>query len=415
MCTAGSSCGSDSRESAAAPPRPPGPQVIDVFREHGLEYLARHEVSFQQRRVLLDLWGCRTEAMGGNRRTCPKCGYSELHYNSCGNRHCPNCRALARATWLSARLARFLPIPHFFVTFTLPEELRAIALQNQKAIYDLMFAAQSRTLETLGKEVFGGTMGMMSALHTWTREILYHPHVHSVVTGGALRTGGEGWAPCRPSFLLPQRRLALRFRKHMMQGLFRLYDENRLRFRGEQQVLKESWAFKRLMGKLWKKRWVVDVEAPPPGARPEQALKYLARYAQGVAISDSRMVSTSGESVTFQTRDGKRLTLPSEEFLRRYLLHVLPRGLNKLRYYGLYASRAGAELGKARALLPKAEARPALVTEPPLHELEHWEERILALTGVDPLACPRCGCRDLVIIELERSLPVRCAAKRNTS
>ncbi|MFA4975023.1 MAG: transposase [bacterium] len=409
------SCGAEASHGGVAAPRARGPQVIEVFREHGQAYLLEHGVSLAQRRVLLDLCACRTAAMGGNRRTCSECGYTELHYNSCGNRHCPNCRSLSRATWLSARLERFLPVAHFFVTFTVPEPLRVIALQNERAVYDLMLCAVRRTIGTLGRSVLGGTMGVMAALHTWTRELLYHPHVHAVVTGGALLKGGGGWVATGPSFLFPHRRLAAIFRKEMVQGLFRLYDEERLEFQGKASGLSESWAFKRLMRKMWKTTWVVDVEAPPPGARPEQALKYLARYAQGVAISDQRMVSSRGESVTFKTRDAKRLSLPWQEFVRRYLLHVLPRGFNKLRYYGLYASRAEAEHAKARALLAPAEQSAVVVKERPLCELEGWEERVLALTGVDPLVCPRCGCRDLVITPIERSLPTLWEWTSNTS
>jgi hypothetical protein len=402
------------RHDKAVVPRRRGPQVIDVFREHALSYLAQHPLSYEQRRALRDLWACRTEAMGGNRRTCPECGYSELHYSSCRNRHCPNCRSLARATWLSARQMRLLPVAHFFVTFTLPEQLRAIALGNQRAVYNLMLRGVGRTLATLGRWDLGGTMGVMAAFHSWTRELLYHPHVHAVVTGGALREDGT-WASTRPRYLFAHRRLAALFRKEMLQGLFRLYEARQLVFSGKTSGLSEPWAFKRLARKLWKTKWVVDVEAPPTGARPEQALKYMARYAQGVAISDQRMVWSRGESVTFKTRDAKCLTLPWQEFLRRYLLHVLPQGLNKLRYYGLYASRAGAELAQARALFGVSEDRLAVLDETPLCELETWEERVMALTGVDPLACPRCGCRELLIKPLDTSPPGRRSPPANTS
>jgi hypothetical protein len=414
MQTANSTCGTHSTPRQAAAARRRGPQVIDVFREHALAYLGQHRLRPEQRRALWDLRSCRTEAMGGNRRTCPECGYSEIHYNSCRNRHCPQCRALARATWLSARQTRLLPVPHFFVTFTLPEQLRPIAFQNQRAVYNLMFQAVGRTFATLGRSDLGGKMGLMAAFHSWTRELLYHPHVHSVVTGGALRDDGT-WAATRPTFLFPHRRLAAIFRKEMLQGLFRLYNAGELVFTGKVSILSKTWAFKRLVRKLWKIRWVVDVEAPPAGARPEQALKYVARYAQGVAISDSRMVSSRGDSVTFKTRDAKRLTLPSQEFLRRYLLHVLPQGFNKLRYYGLYASRAGEQLAKARALFGGSERSGAGLDETPLCDLERWEDRVLALTGVDPLACPRCGCRDLIIKTLDPSTPGRCPPRADTS
>lgn len=407
-----SCCGTNSGRGKFGAARQPGPQVIDVFREHGLEYLSRHSaLSAEQRHVLLDLAFCRTEAMGGNRRSCPKCGHSELHYNSCRNRHCPNCRALFRATWLSARLKRFLPVAHFLVTFTLPDSLRAIALQNPREVYKLMFAAVSAALATLGVSVLGGTMGVMATLHTWTRELLYHPHVHALVTGGAL-TQDNGWVASSPTFLFPHRQLAAIFRKHMLQGLVEFYDQGRLEFRGTQSALSERWAFMRLVGKLWKTKWVVDVEAAPGGARPEQALKYLARYVGGVAISDARMVSSRGDSIRFITRDSKRLTLPAEEFVRRYLMHVLPRGFTKVRYYGLYANRASAQLARAKALVPASAPSSAQVNEKPLCELETWEQRVFELTGVDPRVCPRCGCRDLVITEIPKLR--RGSTKRTT-
>jgi hypothetical protein len=235
-----------------------------------------------------------------------------------------------------------------------------------------------------------------------------------VVTGGALRDDGT-WSATRPTFLFPHRRLAAIFRKEMLQGLFRLYYAGELVFTGKVSVLSQRWAFKRLARKLWKLKWVVDVEAPPAGARPQQALKYVARYAQGVAISDSRMVSSRGETVTFKTRDGKRLTLPWQEFVRRYLLHVLPQGLNKLRYYGLYASRASEQLAKARALFGRSERSATGLDEIPLCDLERWEQRVFALTGVDPLACPRCGCRHLHIKTLDPSIPGRCPPMADTS
>lgn len=397
-----SCCGTDSERGKFGAHRQPRPQVIDVFREHGLGYLARHPaLSAEQRHVLLDLAFCRTETMGGNRRTCPKCGHSELHYNSCRNRHCPNCRALFRATWLSGRLKRFLPVPHFLVTFTLPDSLREIALQNPRPVYKLMFAAVNAALETLGVSVLGGTMGAMATLHTWTRALLYHPHIHALVTGGAL-TQDNGWVASSPTFLFPHRRLAAIFRKHMLQGLVELYDQGKLEFRGSQAALSERWAFMRLVGKLWKTQWVVDAQAAPGGARPEQALKYLARYVGGVAISDSRMVSIGDDAISFITRDSQRLTLPADEFVRRYLLHVLPRGFTKVRYYGLYANRASPELARARALVPAPAPSSAQVNDNPLCELETWEERVLELTGVDPRVCPRCGCR-VVVTELPKS------------
>jgi hypothetical protein len=406
MDTAPSCCGSGSRHEQRSTQRP---RVIDVFQQHGLTYLTQHSVSAEQRRALRDLSLCRTEALGGNRRTCPKCGYTKIHYNSCRNRHCPSCRSLFRATWLSARVKRFLPVPHFLITFTLPEPLRAIAQQNPRAVYAVMFAAVNATVRTLARSELGGTMGVMAALHTWTRELHYHPHVHALVTAGALIKGNR-WQATSLSYLFPHRRVAAIFRKHMLQGLFRLYDDERLEFRGEQGILSESWAFKRLIRTMWKTKFVVDLEAPPAGARPERALKYLARYAQGVAISDQRMVSSHGESITFKTRDGKRQTVSVEEFIRRYLLHVLPRGFNKLRYYGLYASRAASRLAQARDLVPTAPASSMLEDQTPLCELETWEERVLALTGIDPLVCPVCGCRPLQSVSIPSP-----RSSRNTS
>jgi hypothetical protein len=391
-----------------------GPRVVDVFRLYGREYLRRHTGSFDQWSAVQDIMKCRTEALGGNRRTCPHCGYTEIHYCSCGNRHCPTCQWTERAKWILDRKEQLLPVGHFFVTFTLPSELRGIALQNPAAMYNLLFRSASRTLEELGREHLDARLGVTAVLHTWTRELNYHPHVHSVVTAGGLAEGKEAWVATRPKFLFPFAQMKAVYRKHMLQGLHRLYDEGKLEFGETQQELRQPWVFGQMVKKLWRMQWVIDVQSPR--GRPEHAIKYLAAYTHRVAISDQRVVSVGEGRVCFKTRDDKRLTLDAEEFIRRFLLHVLPRGFHKTRHYGLYSTSAGADLETARQLIPRTEAEANTKGEgPSLSEAESWEDVVTVLTGIDPRRCPRCGRRGMMMTGLTDPAPVFGPALEDTA
>jgi predicted Zn-ribbon and HTH transcriptional regulator len=405
-------------EQAVAAERGRG-MVAEVFREHGRDYLKRHDIALAHISVIRDILRCRTAELGGNRRTCPHCGYTEIHYCSCGNRHCPTCQWSERAKWILKRVEQVLPVGHFFVTFTLPGELRGVALQNPVEIYNLMFRSVSRTLKKLARDHLGARLGILAVLHTWTRELNYHPHVHCVVTAGGLAEGELGelaWRPTRPNFLFPFAEMKALYRKQMLQGLYRLYERGKLQFLGEQEELGQPWAFGRLVAKLWKQRWVVDVQSPR--GQPEHAVKYLANYTHRVAISDHRMVSVADGRVCFKTRDDKTLTLDAEEFIRRFLLHVLPPGFHKTRPYGLYSRSSRTDLETARQLIAPQE-REARTTSgkgrPSLSEAESWEDVVEILTGVDPRLCPRCGREGMVMTSLAAPAPQFGAVWENTT
>lgn len=395
------------------PPRPrkARPSLIgQLFRNHGPDYLERHIVTSAQRRVVRNISACRTQALGGNRRTCPECGYSEIHYNSCCDRHCPICQATDRLKWIAKRATVVLPVGHFFVTFTLPDQLRPIAFQNQALVYNLMFRAVARTLDELSRDCLHARLGFTAVLHTWTREILYHPHIHALVTAGGL-TDDNTWVSTRPNFLFPFARMKALFRKHVLQGLYRLYRKGKLRFLGAHAQLAHPKAFARRVKKLWRIKWVVDVQSPR--GRPEHAIKYLATYTRSVAISDYRILSIADGQVRFKTRGDNTLSLHYDEFFRRFLLHVLPSGFHKVRHYGLYSKRAQLELETARKLLspptiadPSVDDRPVLT----LATAERWEDIVMLITGLDPLCCPLCNHRGMVLDTVDP--PERHAAPR---
>jgi predicted Zn-ribbon and HTH transcriptional regulator len=367
--------------------------VAEVFRLYARDYLKRHKVTLEQFAVILDIVRCQTGELGATARFCPQCGFQEIHYCSCGNRHCPTCQASKRMQWVLSQQKRLLPVENFFVTFTVPEELRGFALQNPVQIYKLMFRSMSRTLKKLARDHLGATQGVLAVLHTWTQELTYHPHVHCVVTAGGLSEDKQSWIPTRPNFLFPVAEMKALYRKHMLQGLYRLYQQGKLQFHGQQKMFEEPWAFGRLVKKLWKKQWVIDVQSPR--GNPEAAVKYLAAYTHRVAISDQRMVSVADGRVCFKTRDDKTLTLEADEFIRRFLLHVLPSGLHKMRPYGLYARSAKEDLKTARQLIAplESEANTSAEGGPPSPEAETWEDVITARTGIDPRRCPHCGGR----------------------
>lgn len=409
MCDCASDC-----VSKAAPPKPP--LIGEIFRRYGRQYVRRHPVTREQWLAVEHIARCRTEAMGANLRSCSHCGHSELHYNSCGDRHCPRCQWLVRAGWIVRRQARALPVPNFLVTFTVPEALRAIAQSNPEAVFALMFQAASRTLIELGAERLG-TLGFTIVLHTWSRQLIFHPHLHAVVAAGGL--AGDCWTSTRPDFLFPVARVRALFRKQMLQGLHRLYDEGALDLTGELASLSDPVVFGAVVRKLWETEWIVDIQ--PPQGKPEHAVKYLAAYTRSVAISEHRMVSLSDDGVvTFKTRGPKRVTLAAAAFIRRFLLHVLPSGLHKTRHYGLYANGSRARLEQARQIL--AASQPCFATEPPepdaataLAAATTWQDRVTLLTGNDPRVCPRCGRDGMILATLALRPPLRGHAPEDTS
>jgi hypothetical protein len=337
-------------------------EVADVFRLYGEEYLREHGASTSpaQKRVLAALGACRTPALGGHIDVCDQCGHETPSYNSCRDRHCPKCLGAASKKWLTAREAELLPVPYFHVVFTLPDDLRPVALQNKKEVYDLLFEAASQTLLqiTADPKHLGARVGFMAVLHTWGQTLLDHPHLHAVVPGGGLSPDRTRWIGCREDFLVPVAVLSALFRGKFLALLNRCFERGKLAFHGRIAGLKEPTAFQGLVKRARDKKWVVY--AKPPFAGPEQVLRYLARYTHRVAISNHRITSIKDGRVTFRWKDYARksrdrlMTLDASEFIRRFLLHVLPKGAVRIRYYGLLAHRRREDnLSLCRSLLRK--------------------------------------------------------------
>jgi hypothetical protein len=333
-------------------------EVADVVREHGEEYLARYGGTTAQRQVLRAVQNCRTAALGGHVEVCDRCGHQRVAYNSCRNRHCPKCQGPACARWMQARATELLPVPYFHLVFTLPNSLAPLALQNQCVVYGLLFQAAAQTLlEVAANPRFiGAEIGFLTVLHTWGQNLQHHPHVHCVVPGGGLSAEGDRWIAARPGFFLPVRVLSRVFRGKFIEGLKRAWEHKRLEFHGGLAGLAETANFQQLVDQAVRHDWVVYSKRPFGG--PEQVLKYLARYTHRVAISNQRLIGLSDGQVTFHWKDyarhgrSHRMTIGALEFLRRFLLHVLPLGFMKIRHYGFMANRfRAAKLARARELL----------------------------------------------------------------
>lgn len=361
--------------------------IAEVFRRYGEDYRRGHVLRREQRLAIQNICRCRTEELGGHQRDCPHCAHVETHYNSCRDRHCPLCQWMNQAEWARKQSERDLAVPVFLVTFTVPSAVSRIAQQNVEAVSGLMFHVTYRTLQDLATEQGLGTLGVTSVLHTWSREMNWHPHVHSNVTSGGF--DGEKWNPTKPDFLFSIERVRELYRKHMICGLRRLHEKQQLRLTGDLASLTEPGAFHALMKTLEADDWIADIQAPKGEGDPERATKYLAMYTRSVAISDHRMISVDDGKVTFKTRDENTLTLDREEFIRRFLLHVLPSGFRKIRHYGLYSNSSGARLEQARHALRTFKGLPPSAHEPEAAKLT-WQERIKLETGVDPTICPRC-------------------------
>ena len=339
---------------------------------------------------------CRTAALGGHIEACEGCGHWRVAYNSCRNRHCPRCQGAAARTWLAAREADLLPVGYFHVLFTLPAEVADIALHNKAVIYDLLFRAASDTMMTIAADPkhLGARIGMTAVLHSWGSALTHHPHIHMVVPGGGISLDGEHWVSARPAFLLPVRVLGALFRRLFLNRLLSLYDAGRLAFYGGLASLGKRRAFLRHLSPVRKKRWVVY--AKPPFAGPEAVLAYLSRYTHRVAISSSRLIRFDSDGVTFRYKNYRRdgperqqaMTLSADEFIRRFLLHVLPKGFHRIRHYGLLASGTRKiRLERARQLLAVA---PLAVVDVPVEPLE------------TRAPCPCCGGRMVVVEIFER-------------
>jgi len=324
---------------------------------------------------------------------CEKCGHIRISYNSCRNRHCPKCQALAKERWIQDRKADLLPVPYFHVVFTLPEMLRPLALRNQKVIYNLMFKAASETLTQLAADPkhLGARIGFTAILHTWSQTLIDHPHLHCIVTGGGLSENGKKWISSGEDFFIHVNVLSRLFRGKLLAFLRNAYQDDQLRFPGQIAPLGDTASFKTLVDNLYQKEW--NVYCKPPFGTAQQVIAYLGRYTHRVAISNDRIVKLEDGQVTFRYRDWadgnktKLMTLSAFEFIRRFLLHILPEGFVKIRHYGILSNRNKAtKLRRCRQLLGAS-----IHNEQEKEPKTTWEDLLYRLTGVDPRICPHCG------------------------
>jgi hypothetical protein len=367
-------------------------EVAHIFRLFGEQYRREHRLSRPQLRAMRAIEICRTAALGGHVDECEQCGARTISYNSCRNRHCPKCQSLDKERWLEQRSGELLPVPYFHVVFTVAHELNPLALANPRWFYDLLFASASQTLLEVAADPkhLGARIGVLAVLHTWSQALELHPHLHCIVPGGGLSLNGQRWvSTSRPNYLLPVQVLAALFRGKFLAGVKAAHKAGQL-------ILPESFqaqvSFQALLDRLYRKTWVVY--SKPPFGSPEQVLAYLARYTHRVAISNPRLVRLDDDRVSFTYKDYRQggrvreMTLPAEEFIRRFLLHVLPESFVRIRYFGLLSNRhRKRNLARCRELL--AGELPAEIETPA--EAEGWRARLLRLTGRDPTVCQVCS------------------------
>jgi hypothetical protein len=381
-------------------------EVADIVRDHGEAFARAHVLSPEQHAVLRDIARCRTPVLGGYVDVCAACGHAEVGFHSCRNRNCPKCQSLEQARWIERRMERMLPTHSFHVVFTLPSELRPLAQRNREAVFDILFASAAEALLDLGRDPkwLGAQLGVTSVLHTWTRDLRFHPHIHCIVTGGGLSLDGERWVSTRPDFLFPVRVLGALFRGKFLDRLQKSYDRGELHLDGAVASLADAVVFGRLRDKLYRKRWVVY--SKPPFGGVEHAVRYLGHYTHRVGISNHRLLSYDEHGVTFRTRGAARATLSPDEFLRRLLQHVLPPGFVKIRHHGLFAaSNVSTKLAAARRLLAVVATPPADASPTP----RDFRELLLALTGIDVRRCPRCGAEAMTRGPLDPAFLARVA------
>jgi len=353
-------------------------EVAEILRKHLSEYHNHYPMWPEHRKIASDLLSCRTPKLGGQIDRCTHCGMFRITYHSCRNRHCPKCQHMPRERWLLKRKEEILPVPYFHVVFTLPHELNSVILNNKKVMLNILFKAASQTLLTFGENTLGGKLGFIATLHTWDQQLKPHFHLHCLVAGGVVSRDGSRWIPCKKNYLFSHQALALVFRAKFLKQMDDACLKERIKFSGYQ--------YQSLKSKLYKKKWVVDVRDPVKN--PERVLEYVARYTHRVAIANSRIVALQDGKVTFRIKNRKKnrnelMTIPAVEFIRRFLMHSLPRGFVKIRHYGFLANRDRSQhLKIIRQLMGLAD--PHKTADLPLEEL------VLQLTGVDITVCPCC-------------------------
>jgi len=377
------------------------PEVADIFRKYGQEYRHNHCLPSEQFKTMRLIEMCRTAELGGHVEMCDQCGFEKNAYNSCRNRHCPKCQTLVKEQWLNDRKAELLPCPYFHNVFTLPHELNPLILINKKMMLAMLFAATKETLQVFSHDPqwrLVGQLGFISVLHTWNQKLLDHFHLHCIIPAGVLSFDRKEWIPARENYLFKVESLAKEFQKRYLRKFEKAYEQEKLCFRGNASAFADKHNFRRLIRILWNKQWITYSKQPFGG--PEQVLEYLGRYTHRVAITNNRIVSIEDGEVTFNYRDRsdenkvKSMTIKAQEFIRRYLLHILPKGFMKIRYFGFLAhANKKASIPLLRQLInPDAEIIEKLTAT--------IEETMLRLTGVDISLCPECGKGNMVCVKV---------------
>ena len=379
-------------------------EVADVFRRYGSAYRQQHAGSLSrgQRRVMSAIELCRSAALGGHLEQCNSCGHQRPAYNSCRNRHCPKCQSLARAQWLEDRQAELLPVEYFHLVFTVPQEIAAIAYQNKEVVYGILFRATAETLRTIAADPkhLGAEIGFLAVLHTWGQNLLHHPHLHCVVPGGGISPDGKHWVACRPGFFLPVRVLSRLFRRLFLEHLQTAFDTGKLQFFSSLEPLRDPKALAAYLSPLRQTEWVVY--AKPPFGGPQQVLNYLGRYTHRVAISNNRLLDIDYGRISFHWKDyrdhdqQKTMTLEASEFIRRFLLHVLPDGFQRIRHYGFLGHRyRQAKLALCRQLLGVVMSLSGVV---PPQDKPDYRDFYEKLTGKSLRECPLCHRGQMIAI-----------------
>ena len=384
----------------------PAFEVAGIFRLYGARYREQHNLPFHQLRLMHDIESCRTAALGGNREKCGHCAEERNSYNSCCNRHCPKCQNPARTKWVESRKGELLPIDYHHVVFTIPEQLNDLVLRNKPQLYKILFAASAATLQTIAADPrhLGAQIGFFSVLHSWGQNLLFHPHIHCVATGGGISLDRTRWISSKPGFFLPVRVLSRLFRRLFLEALEDAFREDLLHFPGQISALRESAAFFRLTASLRRIEWVVY--SKPPFGGPHRVLEYLGRYTHRVALDNRRILNVGDGKVTFQFKQyrsadahkSRTMTLDADEFIRRFLLHSLPPGMPRIRHYGLFAGRTKRRnLTRCRELL-----------EIPAESLLPTDAQIQAAMLPLPDAFRRCPvCLIGIMVRIARIAPLQ--------
>lgn len=377
-------------------------EVGDIFREFGPAYRRMYKLPLRYVKAMRAIENCRTAELGGHVEECDRCGHIRIAYNSCRNRHCPKCQSLPREKWLAARRRDVLPVEYFHIIFTIPDILNALTVRYQKVMYDILFKASSESLLELSKDAkyTGSEIGFIALLHTWGQNLMDHPHLHCVVPGGGLSVDGTRWISSREGFFIPVKVLSGLFKGKFLWYLKKAYQSGRLNCVGVVQLLGEEEEFGKMLDDLYQREWVVYCK--PPFRGPHQVIEYLGRYTHRVAITNNRIVKVEEGKVTFRWRDYKDhnrtkfMTVDAFEFIRRFLLHILPDNFVKIRHYGLMSNRNRKTKFRRCQEILGVDSN----WEQESSESESWEELLYKLTGIDPRICPCCGRGRMVAIEV---------------